>query len=57
VTAGMITDTHAHLFWRDFDGDREEVLARARAAGVGRMLIVGTDLSTSRAAFELCSGR
>ncbi len=53
----MITDSHAHLFWGDYDADREEVLARARAAGVERMVIVGTDLATSRAAFELCRGR
>ncbi len=52
----MITDTHAHLFWKDFDGDRAAVLTRAREAGVGRMLIVGTDLSSSRQCFELCAG-
>src|SRR5262249_34491930 len=51
----MITDSHAHLYWKDFDVDREQVLARARAAGVTRMIVVGTDLATSRAAFELCT--
>jgi len=50
----MITDTHAHVFWKSFDEDRDEVLARARRAGVGRMVIVGIDLETSRAALELC---
>lgn len=52
----MITDTHAHLFWKDFDVDRAEVLSRAREAGVERMLIVGTDVATSRECFELCEG-
>ncbi|MCB9914375.1 MAG: TatD family hydrolase [Planctomycetes bacterium] len=52
----MITDTHAHLFWKDFDEDRADVLARARSAGVERMVVVGTDLTTSRACFELCAG-
>jgi len=52
----MITDSHAHLYWKNFDGDRAEVLARARAAGVTRMVVVGTDLATSRAAFDLCAG-
>lgn len=52
----MITDTHAHLYWKSFDADREEVLARARAAGVTRMIVVGTDLATSEAAFELAAG-
>lgn len=52
----MITDTHAHLYGKSFDDDRREVLARARAAGVERMIVVGTDLETSRAAFALCAG-
>lgn len=53
----MITDTHAHVFWSSFDADRELVLERARAAQVSRMVVVGTNLATSRAAFELCRGR
>lgn len=52
----MITDTHAHVFWKDFDEDRTAVLARAREAGVERMVIVGTTLETSRQCFELCAG-
>lgn len=50
----MITDTHAHVFWNSFDDDREDVLSRAREVGVDRMVIVGTDLASSHAAFELC---
>ena len=53
----MITDTHAHVFWDSFDEDRPAVLERAREAGVDRMIVVGTDLSTSRACFDLCTGR
>lgn len=52
----MITDTHCHIFWKSFDEDRAAVITRAREAGVERMLVVGTDLETSRAAFELCAG-
>ncbi len=52
----MITDTHCHVFWKSFDGDRAAVLERARAAGVGRMIVVGTDLETSRLAFALAQG-
>ncbi len=51
----MITDSHAHLYWKDFDEDRAAVLERARAAGVTRMVVVGTDVASSRAAFELCA--
>ena len=34
-------DSHCHIDLPQFDADREAVLARARAAGVGSMLIVG----------------
>ena len=51
----LITDSHAHLYWKSFDVDRPAVLARARAAGVARMIVVGTDVASSRAAFELCA--
>lgn len=53
----MITDTHAHVYWKSFDDDREAMLSRARAAGVERLIVVGTDVETSRAAFDLCAGR
>ncbi|MFT5080328.1 MAG: TatD DNase family protein [Bacteroidia bacterium] len=49
----MITDSHTHLYWKSFDEDRAEVLERARAAGIERMIVVGTDLDTSRAALAL----
>ena len=52
----MITDTHAYVFWTEYDADRSEVLARAREAGVSRMVVVGTNPTTSRLAFELCRG-
>jgi len=46
-------DTHAHLHFPEFSEDLQEVLARARAAGVGRILTVGTDIESSRAAVTL----
>jgi TatD DNase family protein len=48
-------DTHAHLHFPGFDDDREVVLARARAAGVRRMLTIGTDAATSRDALALAA--
>ena len=48
-------DTHAHLHFPDFADDLAEVLARARGAGVRRMLTVGTDPDTSRAAIALAA--
>lgn len=37
----MLVDTHCHLADPAFDADREAVLARARAAGVGHVVAVG----------------
>jgi TatD DNase family protein len=51
----MITDSHAHVYYDRYDDDRDQVLARARAAGVERMIVVGTDVASSRAAFELAA--
>ncbi|MCA1630254.1 MAG: TatD family hydrolase [Acidobacteria bacterium] len=38
----MFIDSHAHIDGEEFDADRDEVLARARGAGVDRILNVGT---------------
>ena len=38
----MFIDSHAHIDGREFDEDREEVIARAHAAGVSLILNVGT---------------
>ena len=46
-------DSHCHIQADAFDGDREEVLAAAQAAGVARILIPGWDLESSRAAIQL----
>jgi len=35
-------DSHCHIDGADYDADRDEVIARARAAGVATMLNVGT---------------
>lgn len=46
-------DTHAHIGRPEFDPDREEVLARARSAGVSILIEAGTDAPSSRAAIAL----
>jgi TatD DNase family protein len=48
-----LTDTHCHLNFERFDPDRQAVLERAFQAGVGRILIPGLDLASSRSAVEL----
>ena len=52
-TLPLLIDTHAHLDGGQFDADREEVIARALAAGVSHLLGVGCDLESSRAAVVL----
>src|ERR1700732_2796370 len=36
-----LIDSHAHVDVSDFDADRDAMLARAQAAGVGMMLAIG----------------
>ena len=43
-------DTHAHVHDPAFDPDRDAMLARARAAGIDRMMTIGTHLEDSRRA-------
>jgi TatD DNase family protein len=50
-----LIDTHAHLGSAQFDDDRIAVLNRAKAAGVARIVEIGYDLATSRAAVALAA--
>ena len=51
--SGMLTDTHAHLDFPDFAEDLDDILARAAAAGVTRILSIGTSVESSRRAVAL----
>ena len=44
----MLTDTHAHLDFPEFDGQLDAVIARARDAGVHRIITVGIDRESCR---------
>ena len=44
----MLTDTHAHLDFPEFDGQLDAVLARAREAGVHRVITIGIDRESCR---------
>ena len=48
-----MTDTHTHLFSSEFDADRDEVVARAVAAGVERFYLPNIDADTVDAMLEL----
>ena len=41
-------DTHAHLVYPDFASELPQVIARAEAAGIARIICVGTDLENSK---------
>ena len=49
----MLIDTHTHLDFPDFNPDRDVVIRRAVEAGVTRLIAIGTNLETSRAALAL----
>jgi TatD DNase family protein len=49
----MFYDTHAHLDYPDYANDLPEVVARAQAAGIAKIISIGTDLDSSRCAIQL----
>ena len=49
----MLIDTHAHLEMREFNDDREDVIRRAREAGVEYIVTIGTTVESSRDAVML----
>ena len=50
-----LIDCHAHLACRDFDADREPVIARALLAGVEQILVVGEDWQDDERVLEVCA--
>ena len=49
----MLVDSHAHIDVRLYDKDRDQVLARAREAGVAAVVNAGYDLDSSGASIRL----
>lgn len=50
----MLIDTHCHLDAAEFDADRDEVAARARAAGVGVIVVPGVERAGFGAVLATC---
>jgi TatD DNase family protein len=46
-------DTHAHLDYPDFASDLPQLIERAHAAGITKIMSIGTDLDSSRRAVAL----
>jgi len=51
----QIVDVHCHLAARDFDADREQVIARAQEAGVVAAIVVGEDYEDDLRVLELAA--
>lgn len=47
-------DTHTHIYTEEFDADRQDVIARARAAGVRQMLLPNIDADSIAPMLALC---
>lgn len=48
-------DTHTHLDGHEFDADRDEVIARAKAAGVSKVFIPAINLPSVDSVLSVCS--
>lgn len=49
----VLVDSHAHIDMRQYSRDRDQVVQRARDAGVAALVDIGCDLRSSQAAVEL----
>ena len=50
----MLIDTHSHIYDEAFDEDRAEVVERARAEGVERIILPAIDGESNERLFDLC---
>ena len=50
----MLVDTHAHLFYPNFENDGDEVIKRAHDNGIDYIIVPATDIKTSHQVLDLC---
>jgi TatD DNase family protein len=50
----MFIDTHAHLFYPNFENDVDEVINRAKNEGIDYIIVPATDIKTAHQTIELC---
>ena len=50
----MLIDTHSHIYDEAFDDDRKEVVERAIAEGVERIILPAIDGESNERLFEMC---
>jgi len=49
----MLTDTHTHLHFEQYEADLAEVIERARSTGIEKILTLGTDLPSCQQAIKI----
>jgi len=49
----MLTDTHCHLDFKDFEDDRDDVIRRSREQGIGFIVNVGSSMEGTRRSIEI----
>lgn len=54
MNAMNFIDTHTHLDGHEFDADRDEVMARAKEAGVSKVFIPAIDLPSVDTVLDVC---
>ena len=50
----MLIDTHSHIYDEAFDEDRKDVVERARAVGVERVVLPAIDGESNERLFDMC---
>ena len=51
----MLIDSHAHLDFKDFSNDLDDVTRRAKEAGVGKIVNIGTSIADSQEVIDLAN--
>lgn len=51
----VFIDTHTHLYAREFDADRDDMIRRAMDAGVERLMLPAIDLEYHEQMLDLCA--
>jgi TatD DNase family protein len=52
-TRAMLVDSHCHLDFEDFAGDLDGIVARAQAAGIGRLVTISTRVKRRDALYAI----
>jgi TatD DNase family protein len=50
----MLIDTHAHLFFSDYNEDLDQVISRAADAGVEYIIVPSTSIKTAKETIAIC---